>query len=38
MLIPQHGIQMICETGAAPTFRVLPRSEPLEDDLWRSGS
>ncbi len=36
MLIPQHGIQMICEHGTQPTFRVLSRwAPPDEGDSWR---
>jgi|GEM_PF-673688 len=25
MMIPQHGVQMICEHGTQPTFKVLRR-------------
>jgi hypothetical protein len=38
ILIPQHGIQMICEHGAQPTYRVLSRWTPPDDDDWRKGS
>jgi hypothetical protein len=39
MLIPQHGIQMICEHGAEPSYRVLSRWTPPDDgDSWRKDS
>jgi len=38
MLIPQHGIQMICEHGAEPTYRVLQSWTPPDDDSWRKDS
>lgn len=39
MLIPQHGIQMICEHSAHPVYKVLPRWTPPDDgDSWRKGS
>jgi hypothetical protein len=39
MLIPQHGIQMICEHGAQPKYRVLSRWTPPDDgDAWRKES
>ena len=30
MMIPQHGIQMICPTGSQPIFRVLRAFPPPE--------
>jgi len=39
LLIPQHGIQMICEHGAQPVYRVLSRwTPPDDDDSWRKDS
>ncbi len=39
MLIPQHGIQMICEHGAQPTYKVIGRWLPPDDgDSWRKDS
>jgi hypothetical protein len=39
MLIPQHGIQMICEHGAQPKYKVLARwAPPDEGDSWRKDS
>ncbi len=39
MLIPQHGIQMICEHGAQPKYKVLARwAPPDEGDSWRRDS
>ena len=40
MLIPQFGIQMICEHGAQPTYKVLARwtTPPDDGDAWRMDS
>ncbi len=39
MLIPQHGIQMICEHGAKPKYKVLRSwGPPDEGDSWRKDS
>ena len=36
MMIPQFGIQMICEHGSQPTYKVLSRLTPPDDgDSWR---
>src|SRR3989442_71794 len=31
MLIPQHGIQMICEAGAHPSYKVVGRWLPPDE-------
>jgi hypothetical protein len=33
MMIPQHGIQLICEHTTQPSFRVLRRWPATEDGI-----
>lgn len=36
MMIPTHGIQMVCEHGTQPTYRVL-RQMPVPEDMNGKG-
>ena len=37
MMIPQHGIQMICEHGTQPTYKVLRQMPAREDKNGKGG-